>query len=72
MRTGGMHLNRVPQRQKPPSSGHQNILSAGKGKYFVRIGSIDYPRRYTKEEIPEAIEFRDRIREKIGYPKADC
>ena len=38
--------------------------------YIVRIGSIDFPRRYTKEEIPEAVKFRDQWLEKHGYPKA--
>ena len=65
-----MHLNRTSQKPKPPRSGHTNILSVG-DKYFVRLGSIDYPKRYTKEEIPEAIIFRDMMREKQGMPKAD-
>jgi len=35
------------------------------------LGSIDYPKKYTKEEIPEAVIFRDAVREKQGMPKAD-
>lgn len=66
-----MHLNRVGRRTKPPRSGHQNIMMDARGKYFVRIGSIDYQRKYTKEEIPEALKFRDQVREKLGYTKAD-
>lgn len=65
-----MHLNRVAKRTKPPASGHQNILRVG-DKWFVRLGSIDYPKRYTTEEIPEAIKFRDEMRARLGYPKAD-
>lgn len=66
-----MHLNRTAKRTKPPKSGHQNILAASGGKWFVRLGSIDYPKRYTKEEIPEAVIFRDMMRERLGWPKAD-
>ena len=65
-----MHLNRTSKKPKPPRSGHTNILSSG-DKYFVRIASIDYPKKYTKEEIPEAVIFRDAVREKQGMPKAD-
>lgn len=65
-----MHLNRVKKISQPPRSGHQNILSSG-SKYFVRLGSIDYPTKYTKEDIPKAVIFRDMMRERLGYPKAD-
>jgi len=65
-----MHLNRVSRKAARPRSGHTNIQVVG-DKYFVRIGSIDYQRRYEKHEIQEAITFRDEVRAKLGYPKAD-
>lgn len=65
-----MHLNRVGRRSVKPRSGHQNIIVSG-NKFKVRIGSIDFDRLYLKEEIPEAVKFRDQWREKNGYPKAD-
>ena len=67
-------INYFPNRRTntvKTRSGHQNILSASGGRYFVRIGAIDFPRRYTKDEIPEAVQFRDQWREKNGYPKAN-
>jgi hypothetical protein len=66
-----IHINRTAPKKKPPRSGYTNILSAGKDKYFVRICSIDYPKRYTKDEIPEAVKFRDEMREKLGEPRAE-
>jgi len=65
-----MHLNRVSRKPVKPRSGHTNIQVVG-DKYFIRIGSIDYPRRYTKGELSEAVIFRDEMRERLGYPKAD-
>lgn len=65
-----MHLNKTGRRSAKPRSGHQNIIVAGK-KFKVRIGSIDFDRLYLKEEIPEAVLFRDQWREKNGYTKAD-
>jgi hypothetical protein len=65
-----MHINRTAPKKKPPRSGYTNILSSG-DKYFVRICSIDYPKRYTKDEIPEAVKFRDEMREKLGEPRAE-
>ena len=58
-------------RKGKPKSGHTNILPVSGGMYIVRLGGIDFPRRYTKDEIPEAVQFRDQWREKNGYPKAD-
>ena len=66
-----MHLNRVSRRTVKPRSGHQNIMFTSGGMYFVRLGSIDYPRKYTKDEIPEAVIFRDAMRLRLGYPEAD-
>lgn len=65
-----MHLNKVGRRSARPKSGYHNIFISG-DKYKVRIGSIDFERRYSKEELPEALLFRDQWREKNGLPKAD-
>lgn len=65
-----MHLNRRNPKPVKPRSGHSNINMRPNGKYFVRIGSIDFPRVYTKEEIPEAVQFRDQWLERNGLPKA--
>jgi len=65
-----MHINQVARKKVKPRSGHQNIIVSG-DKFKVRIGSVDFDRRYSKDEMPEAIAFRDQWREKNGYPKAD-